>query len=307
MDEITALAKKKIPFVFVLSYDKSECIVERVDKLQQIRFEISSKKNFITKRLRSKPISFERYNDAFHKVMEQIKKGNTYLLNLTFPTKITQKLDLEQIFHYSDAKYKVLVKDKFVSFSPETFIKIKDDRIFTFPMKGTIDATIKDAKKQILDDEKEKAEHTMIVDLLRNDLGIVAQKVRVERFRYVEDIGGLLQVSSQISAELSNWQSRLGEIIDAITPAGSITGTPKKKTMQIIADVEGYKRGFFSGIFGYFDGESFDSCVLIRYIEKDGEDLIYKSGGGITIDSDAKKEYQEMIKKVYISKEEDVY
>jgi len=307
MDEITALAKKKIPFVFVLSYDKSECIVERVDKLQQIRFEISSKKNFVTKRLRSKPISFERYNDAFHKVMEQIKKGNTYLLNLTFPTKITQKLDLEQIFHYSDAKYKVLVKDKFVSFSPETFIKIKDDRIFTFPMKGTIDATIKDAKKQILDDEKEKAEHTMIVDLLRNDLGIVAQKVRVERFRYVEDIGGLLQVSSQISAELSNWQSRLGEIIDAITPAGSITGTPKKKTMQIIADVEGYKRGFFSGIFGYFDGESFDSCVLIRYIEKDGEDLIYKSGGGITIDSDAKKEYQEMIKKVYISKEEDVY
>jgi len=303
MDEITALAKKKIPFVFVLSYDKSEYIIERVDRLQQIQFKISTKKNFTTKRLRAKPISFERYSDAFHKVMEQIKKGNTYLLNLTFPTKIEQKLDLEQIFYCADAKYKVLVKNKFVSFSPETFVKIKDNKIFTFPMKGTIDAKIKDAKKQILDDEKEKAEHTMIVDLLRNDLGIIGQKVQVERFRYVEDIGGLLQVSSQISAELSGWHSRLGEIIDAITPAGSITGTPKKKTMQIIADVEGYKRGFFSGIFGYFDGESFDSCVLIRYIEKEGEDLIYKSGGGITIDSDVEKEYQEMIKKVYISKE----
>jgi len=307
MDEITALAKNKIPFVFVLSYDKSRCIIERVDNLQQIQFNISTKKSFTTRRLRAKPVSFERYSDAFYKVMEQIKKGNTYLLNLTFPAKIEQKLDLEQVFYCADAKYKVLVKDKFVSFSPETFVKIKDNKIFAFPMKGTIDATIKDAKKQILDDEKEKAEHTMIVDLLRNDLGIIGQKVRVERFRYVEDIGGLLQVSSQISAELSGWQSRLGEIIDAITPAGSITGTPKKKTMQIIADVEGYKRGFFSGIFGYFDGESFDSCVLIRYIEKEGKDLIYKSGGGITIDSDAKKEYQEMIKKIYISKEEDVY
>ena len=303
MDEITALAKAKIPFVFVLSYDKSECIVERIDKLEQIQFEISPKQSFTTQKLPFEAMSLSKYTEAYNKVIQNIQNGNTYLLNLTFPTKIKKSLELEEIYQKSCAKYKVLVNNKFVSFSPETFVKIEGEKIYTFPMKGTIDAQIKDAKEKILNDSKEMAEHTMIVDLLRNDLGIVGTGVRVEKFRYVEDIGGLLQVSSCISARVESWQERLGAIIDAITPAGSITGTPKKKTCEIITQVEQYDRGFFSGIFGYFDGENFDSCVLIRYIEKEGEGLIYKSGGGITIDSNAQKEYAEMLKKVYISKE----
>jgi len=83
-------------------------------------------------------------------------------------------------------------------------------------------------------------------------------------------------------------------------PAGSISGAPKKKTIEIIREVEGYERGFYTGIFGYFDGKNLDSAVAIRFIEKQGEKLIFKSGGGITYQSDWEKEYEEMQKKVYV-------
>ena len=172
-------------------------------------------------------------------------------------------------------------------------------------MKGTIDANIKNAKELIIKDPKELAEHTMVVDLLRNDLSIVSKKVKVEKFRYCEKIKAgekeLFQISSKISGELENsWQDRVGDIITSLLPAGSITGTPKKKTVQIIAEVEKYERGYFTGVFGVFDGKSLDSAVMIRFIEKQNGKYIYKSGGGITCDSDPQKEYQEMLDKVYI-------
>jgi len=153
-------------------------------------------------------------------------------------------------------------------------------------------------------DEKEMAEHVMVVDLLRNDLGMVAEKVRVKRFRYIDKIvtadKTLLQVSSHIEAKLDEeWPSRLGEIMDALLPAGSITGTPKKRTCEIIESVESHERGFFTGVFGVCDGKKLWSAVMIRYIERTSDGLVYKSGGGITIDSDPQSEYREMIDKVY--------
>lgn len=235
-----------------------------------------------------------------------MRKGNTYLLNLTFPTLIDLYPDsLLTIFLSSQAPFKLFFKDQFIVFSPERFIKIENNRIKTYPMKGTIDAAIPEAKKRILANAKEMAEHTMVVDLLRNDLSIVAKQVGVNRFRYVDKIrtGGreLLQVSSEISGILRpHWQDRIGDILFALLPAGSISGTPKKKTIEIIKTVEEYERGFFSGVFGYFDGHQLDSAVMIRFIEKRGSQFIYKSGGGITIDSDIDSEYQEMLDKIYI-------
>ena len=172
-------------------------------------------------------------------------------------------------------------------------------------MKGTIDAAIPNAKEIILADEKEMAEHIMIVDLLRNDLSIVAKNVKVEQFRYVDEINAgdkkLLQVSSHISGELQeNWQEHLGDILKALLPAGSISGTPKKSTVELIEKIEGYERGFFSGVFGVFDGESLDSGVMIRFIEKTEQGYVYKSGGGITIESNPKAEYKEMCDKIYL-------
>ncbi|MGE3593496.1 MAG: chorismate-binding protein, partial [Arcobacter sp.] len=111
----------------------------------------------------------------------------------------------------------------------------------------------------------------------------------------------LLQVSSKISANLeNNWSEKIGDILTSILPAGSITGTPKKKTVEILKDVENYERDFYTGIFGVYDGKNLDSSVMIRFIEeKDGEKF-YKSGGGITCDSDVFLEYEELLDKVYL-------
>jgi para-aminobenzoate synthetase component 1 len=172
-------------------------------------------------------------------------------------------------------------------------------------MKGTIDASVKNAKEQILSNEKEMAEHVMVVDLLRNDLSIVSKQVKVKRFRYAQNINAgdktLLQISSHIQGTLTNnWHEHIGDIILPMLPAGSITGTPKKSSVQIIEEVEQYKRGYYTGIFGIYDGKSLDSAVMIRFIQKEKEDFFYKSGGGITSDSNAHLEYQELIDKIYI-------
>jgi para-aminobenzoate synthetase component 1 len=149
------------------------------------------------------------------------------------------------------------------------------------------------------------AEHFTIVDLIRNDLSQVANEVKVERFRYLDEIKtagkNLLQVSSSIRGRLPvNYRSRLGEILFQLLPAGSVSGAPKKKTLEIIREAEKQNRGFYTGVAFYDDGQNLDSCVLIRFIEKLNQGLVYRSGGGITTKSKARLEYQEMIDKIYV-------
>ena len=172
-------------------------------------------------------------------------------------------------------------------------------------MKGTINALLPNARKRLLSNKKEIAEHNTIVDLLRNDLNSAAKKVRVNKFRFIDEIetsgGSLLQASSEITGELPpNWHENIGTVFSKILPAGSVTGAPKKKTVEIIKNVEGYERGWYTGIFGIFDGYSLDSAVMIRFIEKQGDKLLFKSGGGITAKSNAREEYDELIQKVYV-------
>jgi len=312
MDKITSLAQRRVPFLFVISYDKSEVFAKPIDELDSnIFFKIGKYRNYPqipieqSYRLKKYPIDFGVYKKEFNSIIEEIKAGNTYLLNLTFKTQIETNLSLKEIFTYARAKYKLYFQDKFICFSPEKFIEIEGNSISTYPMKGTIEAHIPNASAKILANEKEMAEHIMIVDLMRNDLAMVAKDVQVERFRYIDKIKAgekeLLQVSSKITASLPNsWRDNLGEIIDTILPAGSITGTPKRSTVNIIKNIENYNRGFYSGIFGIFDGDNLYSAVMIRFIEKQNSRLYYKSGGGITIDSDAFSEYNELIDKIYL-------
>lgn len=313
-EKLNKFGSQKEPFLFVISYDLSKFYIEKLSKLPtSIKYEFNSKEHHKTKNKQSKleknPISFEEYKDKFDILQEEIRKGNSYLLNLTSKTKIDIDTSLDEIFENTNAKFKLRYKnldDDFVCFSPERFVEIKKNKIFTYPMKGTIDANIPNAEARILGDVKEMAEHTMVVDLLRNDLGIIGSKVRVEKFRYIDKINAgdkkLLQVSSKISAQLDvTWHEKIGDILTSILPAGSITGTPKKKTVEILNDIEKYDRDFYTGIFGIFDGENLDSVVMIRFIEvnKNGE-IYYKSGGGITLDSNVNSEYQELIDKVYL-------
>ena len=308
-DTINTLAKKKIPFLFVSDFRLENIHVIPLDELEAWDVEYSIDENYTyTKHhhtLQKEPLSFELYQKKMAQVIEKIKSGETYLLNLTQATKVIPSASLQDIYKDVNAPYKLRYKDQFVCFSPEKFIQIKNNKIHTFPMKGTIDAALPNAAETILANEKEMAEHIMVVDLLRNDLSMVASDVRVQRFRYIDTIEAgakkLLQVSSHISGDLGEkWQERLGSILQTLLPAGSISGTPKKSTLEIIDAIEGYERAYFSGVFGVFDGESFDSGVMIRFLEKTQEGYVYKSGGGITLESDAQSEYQELLDKVYL-------
>lgn len=306
---LNELGRKRRAFLFLTDFKALKVKVFLLDELERNNIEFCIDANHTYKQhnnfLEKSSVTFKEYKQKFDSIQEHIKAGDTYLLNLTQPTKIDTNLTLKEIYDVANAHYKLRYKDKFVCFSPESFIKIKDNKIHTYPMKGTIDASIEDAKEKILSDAKEMAEHVMVVDLLRNDLSIVSKKVRVDQFRYVQKIFAgekeLLQVSSHISGELDDdWQSKIGDILKSLLPAGSISGTPKKSTVEIIEQSEGYDRGYFTGVFGVFDGESLDSGVMIRFIEKTKNGYIYKSGGGITCDSDAKSEYDEMQDKVYL-------
>lgn len=251
------------------------------------------------------PVTPEEYGRRFDLVQQHLQRGNSFLVNLTQPTRVRFSSGLLQLYQQARAPYKLWLRDRFVCFSPECFVKITNGEIRTFPMKGTIDAMIPDAEKAVLENEKEKAEHATIVDLLRNDLSMVASGVEVTRYRYVEKIkthrGELLQVSSEIRGTLApGFHSKLGDIVFAMLPAGSICGAPKARTLELIQEAEGYERGFYTGIFGYFDGADFDSAVMIRYIEKTGDGYWFKSGGGITYRSKMEQEYQELIQKVYV-------
>ena len=306
------------------------------------------------------PPLYEDYERSFNIVKSNIMAGNSYLTNLTCQVPVSCNLSLEEIFHRAKGKYKLLLRRKrtqaedkdhlkeepqnkahlkeenieenltpFVCFSPETFVRIKGGRIYSYPMKGTLDASLPNAEKQLMEDRKEAAEHATIVDLIRNDLSRVAEDVRVDKYRYSD----ILQTSSEISGRLpEDYPHHLGEILDAQLPAGSITGAPKDKTMQIIHEAEGYDRGFYTGIMGIYDQGELNSAVMIRFIEEetspvdfetDGEKnfkasegkgdeasegkrdeasrkLYFKAGGGITSKSDCRKEYEEVIQKIYL-------
>ena len=299
------------PFLFLLSYDLQNFYIKKLENLDEtIKYELNSFGNIFHKEyfFNKFPTSFKEYKNKFEKIIEEIKSGNSYLLNLTVKTKIETNLSLDEIYDYSNSLLKLRVKIDdfdFVCFSPEKFVEIIENKIYTYPMKGTIDTKIENAKEILLNSSKEKAEHTMVVDLLRNDLGKVASNIKVENFRFFEKIElknrGLYQTSSKISGIIKeNWKECLGDIVLELLPAGSITGTPKKSTVDILKNIENYDRGFYTGVFGIFDGKSLQSFVLIRFIEKIQDELFYKSGGGITLDSDLKLEYEELINKVYL-------
>lgn len=251
------------------------------------------------------PVTPERYREAFELVMHHLQRGDTYLLNLTFATPLDTNLAPETIFRLSRAPFKLLVPGHFTVFSPEPFVRIEGSRIFSHPMKGTIDANLPGAEQRLLDDRKEYFEHNTIVDLIRNDLSMVSTQVRVERFRYLERVvthrGDILQASSVISGELpAGWRDRTGDILFTLLPAGSVTGAPKERTVEIIRAAEADDRGFYTGIFGRMEGGRLESAVAIRFIEQRPNGLVFRSGGGITALSNADEEYREMTRKVYL-------
>ena len=368
IDKINRLASQDEPFLFVINYQGDKAFIRLLSDInpEECLFDFEGRGNLShawketwkegtwkeetwKKKISEEEISettwqiepplYEDYERSFNIVKSNIMAGNSYLTNLTCRVPVSCNLSLEDIFHRAKGKYKLLLRRKrnltpFVCFSPETFVRIKGGRIYSYPMKGTLDASLPNAEKQLMEDQKEAAEHATIVDLIRNDLSRVAEDVRVDKYRYIDVLhtnkGDILQTSSEISGRLpEDYPHHLGEILDVQLPAGSITGAPKDKTMQIIQEAEGYDRGFYTGIMGIYDQGELNSAVMIRFIEEetspvdfeaDGEknfkakegkasegkepkasrELYFKAGGGITSKSDCQREYEEVIQKIYL-------
>ncbi len=309
---INKLTRKKIPYIFIFDYALTQAYVWKTNEIpENVHVSFPSFTNCNTKYdinppiLHFKPISKQEYAQSFTIVTHHLQRGNSFLVNLTAETEIETECSLYDIFNRSAAPFKLCIDNEFVVFSPEPFITISNNCIQTFPMKGTIDARIENAEHKIIENNKEKAEHATIVDLLRNDMSIVANNVHVKKYRYTQKIQTnhipLIQVSSCIAGTIKpELEGLYGTIIHSMLPAGSICGAPKHKTLKIIQEAETHSRGFYTGVMGYCNGHILESAVMIRFIEQRNSKMYFKSGGGITILSNIDEEYNELIQKIYV-------
>ena len=314
---MNALAGANVPFLFIVDYAQEQSHIEPLDRIDPATclFQFPKAGNVGVAATAARyagliqwditPPSPAAYKHSFDLVKQNLLAGNSYLTNLTCRVPVSTNLTMDEIFLHSEALYKLWLKDRFVCFSPEIFVRIEKGKIKSFPMKGTIDATLPDAEQLLMQDTKEAAEHATIVDLIRNDLSMVSEHVEVTSYRYIDRLqtnkGPILQTSSEISGTLpEDYTAHLGDIIFRLLPAGSITGAPKPKTVEIIAQAEDYRRGFYTGIMGYYADGQLDSAVMIRFIEQENGRLHFKAGGGITAKSRWESEYNEVIQKIYV-------
>lgn len=257
-------------------------------------------------------VNFCEYSNAINKIKEEISNGNTYEVNYTYDFEIPYEGNdfelFETLLDKQKTPYNFYLKNEYdtiLSFSPELFFTLKNKHIITKPMKGTVkrgNNREKDIEliKFLKNDEKNRAENVMIVDLLRNDLGRIAKtgSVKVTKLFEIETHKTLHQMTSQIEADLKENTTYL-DIFKAIFPCGSITGAPKISTMKIINKVEKGSRDIYCGAIGLISPEETIFSVPIRILQKkQGEsNFKYRVGGAIVWDSDIQDEWEETLTK----------
>ena len=257
--------------------------------------------------------SFSQYAQAFGQVQDYLKAGDCYQVNLTqaFDGRMTGDLLplLESLMTLTRAPFAGYLRCgdlELLSCSPELFIALEDQQtIVTRPIKGTrprlADPVADEASKaQLIASDKDRSENLMIVDLLRNDLSIHAKvgSVHVPKLFEIESFAQVHHMVSEIRATLTTDQSALQVVMDAL-PGGSITGAPKIRAMQIIDELEAGPRGAYCGSMGYLNADGTGRFnILIRTLQRVGQDLQIWAGGGITIASELESEYQECLDKI---------
>jgi anthranilate synthase component I len=188
--------------------------------------------------------------------------------------------------------------------SPETLVKLEDGILYTFPLAGTrprgkSEKEDKELEAELLADEKELAEHNMLVDLGRNDLGKISKfgSVVVEKFHSIERYSHVMHIGSTVRGEIRPEYDALNAL-EAVLPAGTLSGAPKIRACQLIEELENNKRGIYGGAIGYIDFTgNMDTCIAIRLAYKKNGKVFIRSGAGIVADSDPDKEYMESINK----------
>lgn len=188
--------------------------------------------------------------------------------------------------------------------SPETLVKLEDGVLHTFPLAGTrprgkTEAEDKRLEAELLADEKELSEHNMLVDLGRNDLGKISRfgTVQVEKLHLIERYSHVMHIGSTVRGEIKKECDAL-DAVEAVLPAGTLSGAPKIRACQLIGELERNKRGIYGGAIGYIDFTgNMDTCIAIRIAYKKNGRVFVRSGAGIVADSEPEKEYQECLKK----------
>ncbi len=188
--------------------------------------------------------------------------------------------------------------------SPETLVKLVDGKVTTFPLAGTkprgkTKEEDLQLEKDLLSDEKECAEHNMLVDLGRNDIGKISKfgTVNVDQYMNIERFSHVMHIGSTVSGQIKEDCDYL-DAVDSILPAGTLSGAPKIRACEIINELENLKRGIYGGAIGYIDFTgNMDTCIAIRLVFKKNDKIFVRSGAGVVADSVPEKEYEECINK----------
>lgn len=253
------------------------------------------------------------YMEKVRRIQNYIAAGDIYQVNLTqkFEAEVSGSGDLWSLYEHLRqvapaplAAYMSLAGVEVLSTSPETFLKMNDRRVETRPIKGTrprFDDPELDLRSadELQSSEKERAELVMITDLERNDLGLVCEfgSVRVDEMLKLEKLEHVYHLVSTVSGKL---RTGLGQVhaLKACFPGGSITGAPKKRAMEIIAELEDDPRGIYTGCMGYFGHNGVSQFnIVIRTLVREGQKLHYHVGAGIVADSDPAAEFEETLQK----------
>lgn len=298
--------RKKYYLTGFISYDFDKLYFECFEGYEKYEPASSKKLGTILKPL----ISKEDYIENFGKIKNYIENGITYEVNYTYPFEILSNLEGIELFEALLEKQKTqysayLNSDKYeiLSFSPELFFRFENGKITTKPMKGTIsrgktEKEDNENRKFLTNDIKNRAENVMIVDLLRNDLSKIAKTgtVKADKLFETEKHKTVFQMTSEISCELKK-EIGLYEIFKALFPCGSITGAPKKSTMEVIKEIEPYNRNFYCGAIGFLWPSGFEFSVPIRIIQKIEGKYYFHTGGAVVWDSIEEEEFEETLVK----------
>ncbi len=244
----------------------------------------------------------QRYMQGVQSIIQHIKAGDCYQVNLTRKfygefEYAPNPLDIfAKLYGISPNPYSMLYvfngNRAVASSSPECFLTRKNNEIFSTPIKGSLNSQYDISQ---LNNFKDKSENLMITDLVRNDIGKVTRKVWVENFQHTQTFSQVHHMSSKICGDLNTGVSN-AECFKATFPAGSMTGTPKIKAIQIANKLEGIQRGIYSGCLGVVDDDSqFDFGVVIRTIILDGKNFEFQIGGAVVFDSTPQGEFYETI------------
>lgn len=289
--------------------------LQRIDNimlaLQQPNPPVPQAKYPLSQQLESN-MSQERYEDMVCAAKEYIAAGDAFQIVLS--QRFTRKTSAPPLALYralrmlNPSPYMFFLNFgddlSLIGASPEVMVRLEDGTAMVRPIAGTrkrgiTDEEDKQLADELMNDPKERAEHVMLVDLGRNDLGRVCEygTVKVSRMMYIERYSHVMHIVSQVEGKLREDMDAF-DLLRATFPAGTLSGAPKVRAMEIIEELEGTRRGTYAGAVGYFsfDG-SMDTCITIRSLFMRGDTLVLQAGAGIVADSDPAKEYEESINK----------